>query len=969
ATLIVLGAQTQMARDFLTARLVRIVNDNVAGTFDCRSIRIDVFHGVVIEQPVLSVQGKPLLKAQQISVAYDIAALVGKTLAVNRITIDQPEIRLRRGADSVWNVTRFLLPPDTTTTAPPNVVLRLRAVSITNGSIDVDDQTAPRTADGAFDPLHLALRNVELRASALLDLPARDYIIGIDHLSLYDLHQEPLSIRQLMLTARLRPQGTTIPMLDLTTATSRLQCSAELDGVDLEREGFGPQVLRKHPLKVSIDAERVNGRDVRYVVPSIDIIDDYALKAALTYSGDRVRIDDIDLRAGDGQIRATVEVRSVTTPEKLGLDITVRESSARYADVKRRMRFIGLPDLPFLSRTTARKIHLKGHPADSLAFDVDVSDQPGHAIGSMTLYLRQNPIGYAFNMDVTDADPSVFASNLEKSSINGRFVARGRGFLPQDMVGSYDVTLGPSVVMGRRVSSARIDMLAESPGVLQFDTAEVRFGIDVPDSAVAFLEQSQLRRLGFSGRVDISDFERPSYDVVSSFTALDLADLLREPSLPDILSGSMSVQGEGVELDSIVGSLTASIDEFALRDRALLPFTLSVASRRSAAERSIDLEAPFGTIHLAGTFQPSTLIEALSDCVDAVQEEVSVRSQPFRKGRTVAYSRRRVSPFVPLDMTFDIDVQDVSPLNILLDSVTISTRARTRGTIRSTEQSLGIDINELSVTDLLVRADSLVVASDPTRGSALLNIEWQDSTVHIRDARVNLVGSGVVQVNGLSIKQPSLRLSGQQDVFQIGAAANVNGIDASVAAYVTSTADTMNVQLDSVHVVVNRRQGLEWRSIRRADVRIVNGEYIVKDLLVRRQQSELVAIDGLLSPDRFRDLRVRLSQFSIPDVRRFVTLDDGHPLTYLKGSITQLDLILNGTWAQPEYLMRVDADDITYNGELIGSMVASASYTDRDIIGTMTIRNPRLLTEKSALICAINHMPLDLSLISVVKRW
>ncbi len=50
-------------------------------------------------------------------------------------------------------------------------------------------------------------------------------------------------------------------------------------------------------------------------------------------------------------------------------------------------------------------------------------------------------------------------------------------------------------------------------------------------------------------------------------------------------------------------------------------------------------------------------------------------------------------------------------------------------------------------------------------------------------------------------------------------------------------------------------------------------------------------------------------------------------------------------------------------------MVASASYKDRDIVGTMTIRNPRLINEKSALICAINHMPLDLSLTSVEKRW
>jgi hypothetical protein len=969
ATFIVLVAQTETARAFLTSRLVRLVNDNIAGSFDCEAVRIDIFHGVVIERPMLLSAGKPLLKAERIGVTYDIAALVGKTLAVNRVFIDAPRVILRRGADSVWNISRFLRPPDTTTTATPNIVLRLRSVSISRGSIDVDDVTVPRGPHGIFDPAHLALRNVELRASALLDLPAHDYTLGVDHCSFYDLHQAPLSVIELLLAARIRPQGVSIPMLDLTTTTSRLLCSAELDGVDVEKEGFTTSVLRRHPLKVTIDAERINGRDVRYIVPTVDILDDYALRAALTYSGDRVRIDNIDLRAGDGTLRGTVDVRSVTAPGKLGLDIEVRESSLRYADVQRRMRFIGLPKLDFLSRTTARSIRLRGHPSDSLLIEADVTDRPGHAVGSMTIYFGPQGLSHAMNIDVTGGDPSAFASNIEKSSINGRLVARGRGFTPRDFQGVCSLSLRPSNVMGRSVSLARMEMHAESPGVLRFDTAEVRFGVDRPDSTTAFFEQSETRRFSMSGSIDISDTARPAYDLYSTFNALDLAALVREPSLPDVLTGNLHVQGTGVELDSLLGSITANVDEFALRDRALLPFDLSITSQRQGAERHVELMAPFGSVRLHGSFLPSALIESFADLTAAISDEAALRMQPLAAAHTVPPPRRRVAPFTPLDVRFDIDVVDVSPVNILLDSTTISTRARASGRVQAGVDRLSLDVDDLEVTDLLLNADSLIVAAGPGRLTGLVSVVWRDSITSVD--KVGLRGSalGTTTVNTVEIRRASLDVNGGMASYVIAAGADVNGIEGRVVMTASSTGDTMVAQIDSVYGALDRKRGLEWASMRPATVRVTDGEFLVSNLLVRRQQAEVIAVDGLVSPERFRDLRLRLSQFSIPDIRRFVTLPEGHPVMYLRGGITQIDLIVNGTWSQPEYLMRVDADDITYNGQLVGSMVASASYRDKDIVGTMTIRNPRLVNEKSALICAVNHMPLDLSLVNVERRW
>ncbi|MBU3699342.1 MAG: hypothetical protein FGM33_04925 [Candidatus Kapabacteria bacterium] len=969
SALIVVLAQTQMARDFLTARLVSVVNSNIAGRFDCGTISIDVFHGVVISRPLLTVRGRPLLSADEISVSYDVAALVGKTLAVNRVVLSSPRVNLQRGRDSVWNVSQFLLPADTTSAPPPNLVIRLRSLVITKGIVNEDDQTVESPVDGRFDPLHLALRNVELRASALLDLRARDYTIGIDHCSFHDLRQQPLNVLELLLAARIRPQGISVPLLSITTPTSHVNLSAAIDGLDIVADGIDSETFRRHPLRATVDAERVNGRDVLYVVPGLDIVGDYSLKANVTYRGDRVAVDAMDLTAGDGRLRGAVLVTSLNDSKKLGLDISLNESSIRYDDVRRRMRFIGLPELNFLSRATAKYIRLKGHPSDSLRFEADIADKPGHVVGNMTLYLGGPSLGYRANVDITGGEPAVFAPELERSSINGTFAVNGVGFIPSEFDGSYAFTLRPSVVLGRAVSYATMDMVADEPGKLVFKQAEVRFGVDRPDSTTSFFETAQTRSLSMTGPLDLSNMDRIAYQLSLSFSSLNLAQLLRDEALPDILSGTASVNGSGVELDSIVGSLTASIDEFALRDRALLPFDVSLTSRVDGSVRRIELDAPFGSARLSGTFLPSAVIEAVSDAITAVAEEVGLRSQPFRKVRGDGFIRKRVAPFMPLDATFEINVRDVSPVNIALDSMTISTRAACRGRIIGTAEKIDVAIDELDVTDLLVRADSLVIVSDPTQMSGRLLIGWRDSLVSVDQIRLRAVSNGRISINDLMVKHPSLLLDGIGDSFQVTTQADVNGIDAFVKASATSGADSVVLEVDSLHAVVDARKGLDWRSIRRSTVRIADAEMTVSNLLVRRLFSEFVAIDGLISAERFRDLRIRLSDFSIPDLRRFVTLPDGHPVTYLKGGISKLDLIVNGTWSDPEHLVRIDADDLTYNGELIGSLVASASYRDRNSVGTLTIRNPRLLNEKSALIVAINQLPLDLSLKSVDKRW
>ncbi len=428
AALIIAFAQTQVARDMMRNQVLRLVNDQIEGTIACDDLRIDIFRGIVLVHPVLSAHGTTVLEADEISLSYDIAALFAQTVAVNQLDIRNPRISVLRSRDGVWNVNRIVRPStDTTSTPPPNLVVRVRQVRLIDGSVSIFDSTNAAVDSVHLDMMHTQIDDVNLDAFVWMSLPTREYRLSIDDLSLRERKAHGLDVRDLELAAVITPTGLDIPFLRLRTAGSDLDLSARLDGVDVLRDGLSSAVLAVHPVVATIQADRVSGEEVSYVVPEIELIDDYALDARVAFRGDALDVDDLTLRAGDGIVRGSVALSELSGNRGPLLNIQVVNSHAQYADVRRRLVFVPLPELPFLTTTRIDTVTLRGYPADSLFFVVHGSDAPGRVDGRMTLKLNDPAFGYDLDMRVSNGDLSVFADSSIATSLNGRVVLKGRG--------------------------------------------------------------------------------------------------------------------------------------------------------------------------------------------------------------------------------------------------------------------------------------------------------------------------------------------------------------------------------------------------------------------------------------------------------------------------------------------------------------------------------------------------------------
>jgi hypothetical protein len=347
----VLFVQTDTGRRFLTKQILSIVNSQINGTFTCDDVQIDVFRGIVIKRPHLTVMGSTLLDAQELRVAYDIAALVGHTTAVNQLSLVRPTINLVRGKDGVWNFSRISSSSDTTPSSPSNLLLRLRDVSIVDGTINVRDQTVSRAPMHVFDPSHLALRNVHVKLSTLLDLGKHEYEVVIHDLSLRDELSPQLNIQHASCAVRLWSGGVRIAALTLEMPNTSIALKGEMLGVNLEKDGLSADVLRSHPLRAHVDARSVYGPDIRYVLPFLDVRESYSLDSDVLYSGDRVYISNMNLHAGSAKLKGSVDITGLDGSSPLFLHVLLHDSHAKYAEVRQRMQFLSLPDLAFIGAT------------------------------------------------------------------------------------------------------------------------------------------------------------------------------------------------------------------------------------------------------------------------------------------------------------------------------------------------------------------------------------------------------------------------------------------------------------------------------------------------------------------------------------------------------------------------------------------------------------------------------------------
>ena len=758
AALVVAFAQTDWARDIMRREVLRIVNEQLDGTITCDDLHVDIFRGIVLHHPVLVANGTTVLEADELSLTYDIAALFTKTISVNELALRRPRIAILRSRDGVWNINKITRPSvDTTSTPPPDLVVRVRQITVDNGSLAIHDSSTVSSDTVHLDLLHTNIENLNLDASVWLGLRTNAYSASIDACSFRERRANGLDVRELRLAAHVKPTGLDLQFLQLRTAGSLINLAAKLEGVDILKNGLSSDVLSAHPILATVQAERVSGSEVSYVVPEIEVVDEYALDARVAFRGEGLDIDDIVLRAGSGIVRGSVYMREMSGDRGPRLDIRVVNSEAQYADVRRRLVFVPLPELPFLTTTRIDTVTLTGYPADSLFFVVHGSDAPGRVDGRMTLRLDDPAFGYDVDMLVSRGDLSVFSDSSVATDLHGRVVLQGRGTDLQTLNGLYHVDLHRSHALGRPIRSLSLNITADGTGVIDIDSSYVDVTPFRTDTIIEDVTSYDDQTVDIRGRWNVVDAAKPRYSLRLGMNAINLATLLRNPSFPTRLTTGIDIDAEGIHLDSIVGSVAARVDEFSLADRALRPFQLRVTSEREGRRRSWTATSQFLQASVEGTFVPSAFIEVIGASV--VNALHAVDHQFRHITDDIGQAQARGVRAHELDATFRVALRDATPVNLFLDSMSMIASLSVDGRVQSTVDRIRVDVDTIDVREFVLVAPDLRISVDPLRASFDCVVSDLTTTPRVEKLDLRAECDNVIRVNDTRIESSQMSIS------------------------------------------------------------------------------------------------------------------------------------------------------------------------------------------------------------------
>lgn len=969
SALVIAFAQTQIFRDWLRTYALGALNDALDGKVACSDIRIDIFRGIVLDRPQLYANGTTVLDAAELRVSYDLAPLSRSVIAVNEVRLLRPRIFVvRTPRDSVWNVSRIAKPStDTTTSAPPDIFIALRRFEIVDGTLLVNDATVPWPDGKHFDPMHLHVRDLQLRLSAYAALKDEDISLAIDRLSYRDL-SSPFVLQDFALAVHVTRTGIDIPMLQIRLPQTDVSVRAAMQDVNIF-DGFTDSTLRKHPVVGQVTTERIQGADLAFFLPDIVLLDSYGMTANVTYSGQAVRVKNLALTAGDARINGDVLVDHLDGAKPLALDIKLDRSTARYADIRRRLRFVPLPDLPFLGTAKMDHVHLRGEPSDSLWFEVHGEDRPGRVDGAMTLYLNKPTLGYQVDMNIRRGQLGVFlpADSTISTDLNGRVMMVGSGTTLTDLKATTQVELDVSTILGRTVRSARTIIHADGEGELRIDTMIVNLTPFKRDSLDSILDIGNRQQMAASGTMHLGDLTHPRYALNVATEGLDLASLFRDPSLPSRMTAVLDIDGEGFELDSMMGRVAMRMNEFALDDRALLPFSATVDLQRDGDQRSFAMRSAIADVDVKGRFLPTTLISAISETITTVADVVMDRARHI-VDRTVEV--RRAEPLKsPVDVTVSADIRDASIFNAFIPDMSVTFTGVVRGRLAAGIDTVMLDMDTVDVVDLGIQAEGLNISSDPA--SLRTRVRLADLTVRPRVAELSVTGTcdSVLYVNDLMLRHPFVEVRLVGDTGDVRISTGINAMQTSLGARLAFSEGSSVMHVDSASFVLDRDAGLEWRTVRAADVTVINGVYSVQGLSFQRAWGETVSVNGSFSPTVFRDTKIDIDNFPMRDISRFVALPQGHPVRLLQGLVNKATISLTGSWEEPLIDVVMDATNVAYNQEVIGTLHTELRHAGRNVSGKATIVNPSLKQKVEALVLDVNAVPLDLGLKNVESRW
>ncbi|MCU0381151.1 MAG: translocation/assembly module TamB [Chitinophagaceae bacterium] len=538
---------------------------------------------------------------------------IAKKISLDRISYDLAASRAKGGVfildehetsvvyRSVQE-TKAAVPKTTETTGKSGFSLALDSISIERNGITIHDAAYPEQRKKAFDPHHLSLQDLLLKASAIR-FDSSGYAANVRQLSFHD--QNGFTLSQLQANAFFSDTSLMLGGLLLETPKNRIAGSARVTYASLDKIVSSPA---QTTLNLSIDPSVIRLDELAYFAPTLTSnktlrsLSQKDIRFTLNAGGtlDQLVLSEYRIQTGGNLIRGSASVIHPTDPARLTGQVSLSELTTSRKELQSLLPKGAIPDSAW--RYVPERLTVKGTlngSAESIRTDLVLQSSYGNLTlkGFVDQPTDKTKSRYDLTVNTGGLALDRILGDTALGNVAGVFTVKGRGYDPETMQASVDASIQEATFKGNAYNG--IDLHGSMDrGDIKATVSSLEPNLDL-DADLAMHYGKKISNLKLVTDIRQLDLQALGF-MDSAFSVHGHANI----DFPVLDSARLEGQAMLADISVHFGEKAFSLD------------TVSVAAFMKLDSQFISLRSPLADVEMKGRFSLAAIPGAASTIID-----------------------------------------------------------------------------------------------------------------------------------------------------------------------------------------------------------------------------------------------------------------------------------------------------------------------------------------------------------------
>ncbi|HRP01926.1 MAG TPA: hypothetical protein PLE30_04685 [Candidatus Kapabacteria bacterium] len=962
ATSLVILVNFQFFRSWALNRILSIVNNELTSKIEVDDLYFSLINGIILKDARLLVAGDTLAQVREINLSLNISKLINNDINVYHLKLIDAKVRLLRSKDSTWNFDKIAAPSQDTSNSDTKIKIFANKMIFQNVDFLYYDSTSVIDSSGIIDFSHFHFKDVQLETEVYADLYNSEFKLNINNLHLIEGNTKA-KVDDLKGELGINTNGPYAKNITGKLDKSEFVINASLDNFNAFTEKA--PLIEQANIKLDLITHNFDSKivDYFYIMPIKvgRIHDGYINISGNLYD---LEVKKLNIISDEQEIYISGKLFDIPEAKKFHYYLDLSNSQITENTLKQTLPTIDFSAFPMFERINSNKLIIKGN-THYINSDLNLITSMGDIKGQFALDF--NKLAYQTNLEFANADLSkIIRNNDIKSNLNGNLIAKGSNFDIENLLIDLNLELNNSKFRNLNINSLTTKLNIRDKKVIRVDSVQLNLSRtnEWAESKYDDFYNNKSANIYLAGLIDINNFKNPKYDLNIKLDALDLNQLLLNEKLPDHLSGNISVNGSGINLDSLKGDYQFTINELLFKDRAIFPFVANIKFDKQDSIHSIIIDSDYLNANLNGNFVTSQLISGLSNQANFLSNFIENKLDKIKPDFVTLGSESGilkkliVKEFPKINGSFYADIKDISIINTLIDSLELNSQMLFKMDIYSDNKNSTINIDTLDIQYLKIKNNDFIIQANNLVAHSKVSLEIKDTILNFKRFNIDIPQSQFFVYNNTILYEPTLKVDFDGETLNFSGSV---GFNEQLRANLEGNLILQNggVDLNIDNGALNFQDSISWVVSNPFTVNSYGEYFKIDNFKLTRNNFESLEIQGSIKDNIAENMNIHAQNLLTQNLVQIFAPSIYEDLSTLKLTIDTLNLNINGDLKSPDIKLNFQSDSLYFNNVAIGSFNGDLRHSNNFIQGNIVSKDN---ISNKVINLEVNSLPIYLGL-------